>query len=149
MKLAEALSIRADLQRKIGQLKQRLKDSSKVQEGDVPIENVCDLYKELDYCFDKLEKLIYRINMTNIQTFSKGENITAKIAKKDILNMRVSMFREIERHVMEIERYGRNEIKYVRTIDIKDFHKQIDTYSKELRLLDLEIQSLNWQTDLL
>lgn len=87
--------------------------------------------------------------MTNIQTLSKGENITAKIAKKDILNMRVSMFREIERHVMETERFGRNEIKYVRTIDIKDFHKQIDTYSKELRLLDLEIQSLNWQTDLL
>ena len=50
MKLAEALSIRADLQRRISQLKSRLKDSSKIQEGDTPAEDVNDLYKELDDC---------------------------------------------------------------------------------------------------
>ena len=33
MKLAEALSIRADLQKRIAQLKERLKNSSKIQEG--------------------------------------------------------------------------------------------------------------------
>ncbi len=50
MKLAEALSVRADLQRRISQLKSRLKDSSKIQEGDTPAEDVNDLYKELDDC---------------------------------------------------------------------------------------------------
>ena len=39
MKLAEALSLRADLQKTIAQLKTRLKNCSKVQEGDKPIEN--------------------------------------------------------------------------------------------------------------
>ena len=34
MKLAEALSIRADLQKKVAQLKERIKESAKVQEGD-------------------------------------------------------------------------------------------------------------------
>ena len=48
MKLAEALSVRADLQRRISQLKSRLKDSSKIQEGDTPAENVKDLYKLSD-----------------------------------------------------------------------------------------------------
>ena len=33
MKLAEALSIRADLQKKVAQLKERIKESAKVQEG--------------------------------------------------------------------------------------------------------------------
>lgn len=50
MKLAEALSVCADLQRRISQLKSRLKDSSKIQEGDTPAEDVNDLYKELDDC---------------------------------------------------------------------------------------------------
>ncbi|MDR2809475.1 MAG: DIP1984 family protein, partial [Tannerellaceae bacterium] len=39
MKLAEALSIRADLQKRIAGLKERLKNSSKIQEGDVPFED--------------------------------------------------------------------------------------------------------------
>ena len=43
MKLAEALSNRADLQRRISQLKGRLKDSHKVQEGDTPAEDVLAL----------------------------------------------------------------------------------------------------------
>ena len=34
MKLAEALSIRADLQKRVAQLKERIKESAKVQEGD-------------------------------------------------------------------------------------------------------------------
>ena len=48
MKLAEALSIRADLQKKVAQLKERIKDSAKVQEGDEPCDNVEDYTKEDD-----------------------------------------------------------------------------------------------------
>ena len=33
MKIAEALGIRADLQKRVAQLKERLKNSTKVQEG--------------------------------------------------------------------------------------------------------------------
>ena len=47
MKLAEALSIRADLQKRVAQLKERIKESAKVQEGDEPCDNVEELYKEL------------------------------------------------------------------------------------------------------
>ena len=45
-------------------------------------------------------------------------------------------------------RYGRNELKYVRTIDIKVLRKEADTYAKQYRELDLKIQSLNWTVDL-
>mgnify|MGYP001302633714 CR=1 FL=1 len=47
MKLAEALSLRADLQKRVIQLKVRLKDSAKIQEGDEPAEDVKELYPEL------------------------------------------------------------------------------------------------------
>ncbi len=62
MKLAEALSIRADLQNRIDQLKSRLKYSAKVQDGDLPSENVNELYKELDECLSQFEGIVYRIN---------------------------------------------------------------------------------------
>lgn len=150
MKLAEALSIRADLQKKISQLKVRLKDSAKVQEGDTPVENVADLEKELDECLTRLEELVYRINMTNVQTLHDGETLTRMIARKDILSMRVSLLRDVLKYVTEKEdRYSRNEIRYVRTVNVNALRKSIDGYSARLRKLDLEIQSLNWTVDLL
>lgn len=150
MKLAEALSIRADLQKKISQLKIRLKDSAKVQEGDTPVENVADLEKELDECLTQLEELIYRINMTNVQTLHNGETLTRLIARKDVLSMRVSLLRDVLKYATEKEdRYSRNEIRYVRTVDVNTLRKTIDGYSSQLRKLDLEIQSLNWTVELL
>lgn len=54
MKLAEALSVRADLQKKGEQLKSRMKDSAKTQEDDKPVEDVAALSQELDSVLDKL-----------------------------------------------------------------------------------------------
>ena len=85
MKLAEALSIRADLQNRIDQLKSRLKYSAKVQEGDQPSEDVNELYKELDECLSQFEEIVYRINRTNMQTVHEGETLTQMIARKDAL----------------------------------------------------------------
>lgn len=149
MKLAEALSVRADLQRRISQLKSRLKDSSKIQEGDTPAEDVNDLYKELGDCLTQLEELTYRINHTNMQTVHEGETLTRMIARKDILTLRISVMRDVLSHVIENDRYGRNEIKYIRTIDIPAFRKEMDAYAKRLRELDLKLQSLNWTVDLI
>lgn len=149
MKLAEALSIRADLQRRISQLKSRLKDSSKIQEGDTPAEDVNDLYKELGDCLTQLEELTYRINHTNMQTVHEGETLTRMIARKDTLTLRISVMRDVLKHVIENDRYGRNEIKYIRTIDVSAFRKEMDTCAKRLRELDLKLQSLNWTVDLI
>ena len=144
MKLAEALSIRADLQNRIDQLKSRLKYSAKVQEGDQPSENVNELYKELDECLSQFEVIVYRINRTNMQTVHEGETLTQMIARKDALKMR-----DLLKHVVENDRYGRQEIKYVRTVDVGELRKVTDNYSKQLRNLDMKLQSLNWSVDLI
>ncbi len=149
MKLAEALSIRADLQRKIKQLKERLKDSSKVQEGDSPAEEVNTLYAELTDCLSQLEKLIFRINQTNMQTVSNEQTLTEMIARKDVLSMHISVMREVLSHVTNSDRWGRNEIKTVRLIDVAKWRQEMDRFAKELRELDMNIQSLNWSVDLI
>ena len=143
MKLAEALSIRADLQRKVSQLRARLKDSSKVQEGDTPAEQISDLFLELEECLVQLEEMVYRINHTN-----EGETITRMIARKDHLSQRVAINQDLLEHVMETDRYGRNEIKYVRMVDVAALRKETDIIAKQLRELDLKLQELNWTIDL-
>ena len=148
MKLAEALSLRADLQKRVAQLKQRLKDNVKIEQGDSTIENPENLFAELDRSLVKLEELIYRINSTNIHTQHNGKSLTQLIAQKDTLTLRIATLREIYKHITDRDRYGLNEIKYVRTIDVEKLNKQIDSYSHQYRNLDLEIQSVNWTTDL-
>ena len=149
MKLAEALSIRADLQKRVAQLKERIKESAKVQEGDEPCDNVEELYKELDEALFQLEDLIYRINITNVQIVQDGDSLTRLIAKRDVLSLRVKALKEVVNYVSANDtRFGRNELKYVRTIDIKVLRKEADTYAKQYRELDLKIQSLNWTVDL-
>ena len=60
MKLAEALSIRKDLQKRIQQLGQRIQNNVKVQEGDEPKEQPAELMKELDSCLSQLQELSRR-----------------------------------------------------------------------------------------
>ena len=59
MKLAEALSIRKDLQKRIDQISERINNNVKVQEGDQPNENPKELFAELDACLRQLQDIIY------------------------------------------------------------------------------------------
>lgn len=150
MKLAEALSIRAELQKKTEQLEQRLKSVVKIQEGDIPEESPVDLLSELYQAAAQLEKLLYRINLTNLRTVRDGETITAMIARKDVLTLEIKVLRNVLKAATEPEsRYSRNEIKYVKTIDTAKLRKKIDTLSAELRKTDLKIQETNWTADLM
>ena len=151
MKLAEALSIRKDLQKRIQQIGKRLEDNVKVQEGDEPSENPDELMKELDGCLNKLEDLIWHINLTNVQTFDEtGKTLTQLMAEKDVLTLRISTLRNtFERASSQQERYSRSEIKMVTIVDVKQLSNQIDEYSAKLRKLDIAIQTLNFQTELI
>lgn len=149
MKLAEGLSIRKDLQTRIEQLKSRLLNNLKVQEGDQPAERPEDLMKELDGCLKQLEDIMFRINATNMHTVKDGRTLTAMMARREVLGKRVQVLREaFERASQPQDRYGRNEIRYVTTVDIPSLRKQVDAYSQELRMLDMDIQALNFATEL-
>lgn len=151
MKLAEALSIRKDLQKRIQQIGARIQSNAKVQEGDEPMEKPEELMKELEACLVQLEDLIWRINATNMQTRNTdGVTLTQLMARKDIMTMRVGQLRSIfETASAGQDRYSRSEIKTVTVIDVKALGKQIDDCSARLRQIDMEIQTLNFQTDLI
>ena len=58
MKLAEALQERADINKRISELKRRLDNCLLVQEGEEPAEDPVVLLKELDSATERLEKLM-------------------------------------------------------------------------------------------
>lgn len=89
------MSIRADLQKKVAQLKELIKESAKVQEGDEP----CDNVEELDEAVVQLEDLIYRINITNVRIVQDGDSLTRLIANRDVLSMRVKALKEVVNYV--------------------------------------------------
>lgn len=150
MKLAEALSLRADLQKRLSQMSGRLQAACKVQEGDQPAEQPEALLSEMRDNLAQLERLIERINRTNQQTrLADGMTITAKIARRDVLTHEVALLQELVEHLtVRPDRYSRQEIKYVTTVDVAALRKRMDDASRRLRETDTAIQGANWTVDL-
>ena len=149
MKLAEALQERADLNRKIAQLRERLENNAIVQEGEKTPEDPAQLLVELDASIRRLEELMACINKTNTQTRDGEQSITDLIARKDALRVQVDAYRDIISSASQIARRAmRTEIKILSAVDVKALQKKADELSRELREVDNRIQQLNWMTEL-
>jgi len=150
MKLATALSERADLQRRISELGGRLNNNAKVQDGEKPSEDPMELLTELNKDFSRLEELIARINHTNNETKSGDVTLTDLIAKRDCLKQKIGIMRSfLDKASEKVSRYSKTEIRILSTVSVSDLQKEVDKLSKELRETDETIQGLNWTTDLI
>ncbi|MGQ0287220.1 DIP1984 family protein [Pasteurellaceae bacterium 22721_9_1] len=150
MKLAEALMERADAQRRLAQLQQRLQQNAKHQEGETPAENPMELLAEYRQTADSLETLVVKINQAN-QTISLSNGLTMlqALAKRDRLKEEHStLIRLAESALPEQDRYSRSEIKTLASVDIKAIRKQADQLAKQHRELDVLVQQANWQYEI-
>ncbi|PQP83425.1 hypothetical protein C0Q44_01520 [Paenibacillus sp. PCH8] len=151
MRLAEALVLRADQQKKIAQLKQRLERVVKVQEGETPAEDPQLLMIELENTIRHLTVLVKKINKTNAETdFTAGVTIADALAERDGIMQERAAFNEILNNAsIRQDRYSRSEVKYERTVNIADIQSKVDLLSKSYRELDFKIQEKNWTIDLI
>lgn len=150
MKLAEALQERADINRNIEQLRNRLNNNVLVQEGEKPAEEPEKLKQELDASMERLAYLITRINQTNCETKVDGQTLTELIAKKDVLSLKIRVYKEIVGTGSQASYRVRSaEIKIKSAISVAEWQAEIDKMAKELRLLDNKLQQSNWNTDLI
>ena len=150
MKLAEALQDRADLNRRIEQLRYRLSNNVLVQEGEKPLGDPAALLEELESSFTRLEWLIARINLTNCAVKVEGRSLTELIARRDVLSLRADAYRRlVEEASQNTHRATRTEIKILSAVDVPALQRQADDASRELRLLDNTLQATNWTADLM
>ena len=149
MKLAEALLLRADLQKRIEQIESRLLRNAKVQEGETPAEDPQALLAELSDLVRQLETLMRRINQTNAALTDAGETMTALLARRDCLRLYVQALRRFCAEASgTVMRGTRSEVVVRSAVDVRRLQKTIDDTSKALRELDLRIQGLNWTAEL-
>ncbi len=156
MKLAEALILRADAQKRIQQLRERLNRSAKVQEGDTPPENPQELLDELQRVVADFTDLVKRINRTNAQaTYDAERTITDALAERDgLMNERSVLAGVIEAAAgaNPYNRYGMpmgGDVKMFRAVDVAAIQTRMDDLSRQYRELDTQLQSLNWQVDVI
>ena len=142
MKLAEALALRSDLQKRAAQLQVRLNNNARVQERVNPAENPQTLLAEL-------EDLVTRINLTNSAPLPTGETITALLSRRDCLSKKTETLRNFLACASNLtSRSTRGEIRVYSTVQVPELQKQVDALSRQLRELDTRIQGLNWTIEL-
>jgi len=150
VKLGEALARRAELQTRLTQVRDRLRVTALVQEGDEPAEDPQPLLSELDAIASELETLIAAINATNAQTrLDSGMTLTEALARRDVLGLLHGALKAVaDATAQQQARYSRSEIRLVRTFDVAAVRTRVDQLARERRQLDVEIQNANWTVDL-
>lgn len=149
MKLAEALLLRADVQKRVAGLRERIVANAVVQEGQAPSEDPNTLLLEAAGALADLESLVAGINRANLAAkLPDGRSLTDALARRDRL---------VQQHALltaaaagsrkEPDRYGMREIKWIATMDVKKLQKQLDDMAKELRELNATIQQANWNVE--
>ncbi len=150
MLLAEALNERADAQRRLGDLRDRIGANARVQDGDRPAEDPQMLLDQAVDVSERIRALIVAINLTNTVTrLPDGTTVTAALARREALGRRIRVMTEAAgRAATRMARWGRAEIREVAVLDVAALRAEADRLAAERRALDAELQQINWTTEL-
>jgi len=150
MKLAEALLLRGDMQKKIASLRERIVRNGLTQEGSAPLEDPNALLAEASAVVDELEKLVTSINVANLaNALPDGRTLTAAIAHRDSLIQRHALLQAaIGATQKEPDRYSVREIKWIAAVDVSRLQKQSEDLAQQVRVLNGRIQETNWKVDI-
>jgi len=157
MLIGEALNRRADLQKRIAQLQDRLRACVVAQEDEEPPEDPGELMKEIDRLCTELEGLIAQINHANASAkLADGASVTEALARRDVIALRQGALRAAikaatgEGGVLGggFSRYSRSEIRTVRHVRVSELQDRLDALARQRRELDNRVQEHNWQSAL-
>jgi hypothetical protein len=150
MKLAEALALRSDAQRRVEQLRARIAANARYQEGEEPAEDAAELLTEVEGVLVELEDLIRRINRTNATTSLGDGTLTDALARRDVLRLRHSVL------VSSAEaaagrasvRQLRSELRQLAALPVGELRRRADAVARDVRELDTAVQQANWTVEL-
>jgi hypothetical protein len=150
LKLAELLNERKTIKEEIKNVKQRLYLTAKLQEGDSePVEPPSELKETLIKLHDRLNELIILINRTNVNTLEGGKSLMELIAERDKNKSIAEILHQLsENATPRPERFSKNEIRFIPSVDIKEIRQEADAYARRAREIDNLIQATNWNTEI-
>ncbi len=153
MKLAEALALRGEAQKRFEQLRARAVATARFQEGEEPAEDASSLLADAHDALDKLVILISQINMTNSSnSLADGTTLTAALANRDVLRQRHALLNEVADAASgqgrRAPRQMRSELRQITAVSVPELRDSADDVARQLRELDSRIQQRNWEIDL-
>lgn len=156
MKLAEALALRSDAQKRVAQLQARACDVARYQEGEEPVEDAVALLDEARSVVDEIETLVRRINRTNAVTeLEPGLTITDAIAQRDALSLRRKLVSAVADaaagragpDAWTVRRQLRSELRELTDVPVAELRREADDLARRYRELDVRLQEANWATE--
>lgn len=152
MLLAEALRERADAQRQLAALRDRVVASARFTEGEDPSEDAAALLGEAESVIDRLEGLILLINRSNlVATLQDGRTLTQALAERDALRSRFGLIRAAADAAAGGPggfRFGRQELRTFASLDVAELRRRADDVARQIRELDIAIEQVNFRTEI-
>jgi len=154
VKLAEALALRSDVQKRLVQVQARAVSTARYQEGEQPAESATELLDQARVLAGELEDLVRRVNRTNVSAeIEPGRTITDAIAHRDSLSLRRKMVTAVAdaasgRQENSWGRQMRSELRHVTDMDVGALRSEADDLARQYREIDVKIQEANWATEL-
>lgn len=152
MKLGDALSERARLQRKISELRERINANTAVRTDENAAEDANDLLAEVEAVTNELKDLIVGINLTNANTKVDGASLTELLAARDCAASLAATYNGAadaaqqrgDRHSM----FGRGDTPVELTVNVATLRNSADEALVQMRQIDSQIQAANWNTEI-
>lgn len=150
MKLAEALLLRSDMNKKFESLSERIGQNAIIQEGDEPHEDSSKLIDDAFIVLHDLKALVIKINKANLHYhLPNGPSIMEAIADRDALVAQHSLLRKtITNAQHQPDRYSMREVKWKTTLKVSNLQKQLEELAKSIRIMNAAIQETNWKSEL-
>lgn len=156
MMVAEALIERADLHKRIEQLRQRIEVSARHQEGEEPAEDAGALLRECSEALGRLRGLVASINLTNAATtVADGRTMTELLAERDALRTQHAVLVGAATAAAGGNEGGargyrqmRSELRQVAALPVVEVRRDADRVAQQLRTLDVLVQRTNWVAEL-
>lgn len=153
MLVAEALVRRAAIRNKMGELAKRAEECAQVNVEEKPPEDPADLLTEWINLSHELEAHIVEINAANSRieiTTPGGSRITLghALIERNRLKQEADLKRKVAQAAIERDRYRRDEIRRMPTVNVKQLRVEADELSEKARKLDVVIQRANWANEL-
>jgi hypothetical protein len=156
MKIAEALSEKADLDKRIKQLLARIRNSARYTQDEGSVEDPAELLAQARALMEHRENLVRRINLTNAGvTFMHQHEmitVTQALALRERLNAERNLLNEAADAAMpERSMYGRRRTELPEKTDlpVRELRAEADKIARQHRELDALIQQSNWAADLI
>lgn len=150
MVLGEALAIRADLKKRLGEMKSRITSNARVQQGEQPGFEMTPLLTAYESAAETFAHTIKRINRTNAQTALGDAMLSDALVERDRLTMLHLIYLELAKASGEQpHRHLMSEIRSVAQVRAADAQAKADEFARQRRELDVRIQAANWTIELL